>query len=626
MSSSANCCPEPGGFARWRCATDGKPADNFEYDLADTPCASIVGQRPCYYPNGVQQRFPQDPLLAQMEADAYMGTPLFASDNSPLGVLAVVHDGPLGDPEIAGRLLPIFGARAGAELERIRTGKALRKSEEDLRVTLHSIGDAVIATDGTGHVVLMNPVAEALTGWGEAQARGRPLPEVFQILNEETRRPVESPALRVLREGRVVGLANHTLLVARDGTERPIADSGAPIRTAGDGAVRGVVLVFRDQTEERRRIDALAESERRFRTLFEQAAVGVAQIDSTTGRFARVNRRYCEITGYDATELMTRSFESATHPEDLATHRKNMHALTAGLDREIRMEQRYLCKDGGTVWVNLTVSPMWAAGEAPGFQIAVVDDITARKRAEEEIRRLQDSLEQRVEERTADLAAAVRELESFSYSVSHDLRAPLRAINGYSRLLAEAEAQHLGAESRALLDRVIANTMKMEQLIDDILEYSRAGRRPMVPGVVDLKQLVSTVVSELVETSPLARVTIGELPQVRGDQVMLKQVFANLIGNALKFSSGRAQPMVEVGATDEDGRTVFFVKDNGVGFDMRYAGKLFSMFQRMHGDAEFPGTGVGLVLVKRLVERHHGRVWAQAQPERGAIFSFTLGR
>ncbi len=293
--------------------TDGKPADNFEYDLAHTPCASIVGERPCYYPNGVQQRFPQDPLLAQMEADAYMGTPLFASDNSPLGVLAVVHDGPLADPEIAGWLLPIFGARAGAELERIRTGKALRKSEEDLRVTLHSIGDAVIATDGKGHVVLMNPVAEALTGWREAQARGRPLPEVFHILNEETRRTVESPALRVLREGRVVGLANHTLLIARDGTERPIADSGAPIRTAGDGEVRGVVLVFRDQTEERRRIDALAESERRFRTLFEQAAVGVAQIDSTTGRFARVNRRYCEITGYDATELMTRSFESV-HP------------------------------------------------------------------------------------------------------------------------------------------------------------------------------------------------------------------------------------------------------------------------------------------------------------------------
>lgn len=610
-------------LALWR---DGQQGENVDYPLAQAPIATAAGDELAYVPEGVRSRFPADQLLQDLDAEAYLAAPLFASDGKRLGLLAVVHDRPLADAEIALTLLPIFAARAGAELERLRTIAALRRNEEDLRVTLRSIGDAVIATDTEEGVMFMNPVAEALTGWGEEEARGRPLEEVFRILDEDTRQTVASPAARVLREGKVVGLANHTLLVARDGTECPIADSGAPIRLAADEQPTGVVLVFRDQTRERRHIDALAESERRFRTLFEQAAVGVAQVTADDDCFVRVNRRFAEILGCEDADLIGKPFELVLPPEDIPPHRNKLADFVAGRAAEFHMEERYLRKNGEAVWVEVSVSPMWGPDEPPDFCIVVAEDITARKRAEEQLRSLQEDLEQRVRERTAELAGAMRELESFSYTVSHDLRAPLRAINGYSKLLLEDEADNLGEAGRAHLDRVVANTIKMERLIDDILEYSRAGRQPLVFKEVDVRVLVTDLIGDLREDNPRAEVIVGDLPQATGDPIMLKQIFANLIGNALKFSSRCPRPRVEIGTLrEEDGKTVYFVKDNGVGFDERYAGKLFGMFQRLHRDLEFPGTGVGLVLVKRLVERHRGRIWAQSEPDEGATFLFTLG-
>jgi PAS domain S-box-containing protein len=605
---------------------DGKPVDNFDCDLAHCVCASVPGKSLFNVPRGGggRERFPQDRLLAELVAETCLVMPMFGSDGGPLGFLVVIHDRPLADPEIATALLPIFGARAAAELERIRADAALRRSAEDLRVTLRSIGDAVIATDEQERIVLMNPVAETLSGWREQDARQRPLRDVFRIVDEETGATVESPASQVLREGHAVGLADQTLLIARDGTQHPVADSGAPIRLPGDEAVRGVVLVFRDQTEERRHLDALARSELRFRTLFEQAAVGVAQIDADSECFMRVNQRYAQLLGYRPEDMVGLSFESVVHPKDLAQHWEHLKGLADGRANGFCAEQRCLRKDGETVWVALSVSTLSAPEGGERALVAVAEDISARKQAEEAIRQLQDDLERRVDQRTADLASAMRELEAFSYTVSHDLRAPLRAINGYSRLIMEEEGHHLGAESRRLLDRVIASTIRMEQLIDDILEYSRAGRQPMFAKMVDLKALVTDLVAELSDAYPEAQITVGNLPAVSGDPIMLRQIFANLVGNALKFTSRQSHPRVEVGATYEEEKPVLFVQDNGIGFDMRYAGKLFGMFQRMHADAQFPGTGVGLALVKRLVERHRGRVWAESESGKGAKFCFSL--
>lgn len=184
----------------------------------------------------------------------------------------------------------------------------------------------------------------------------------------------------------------------------------------------------------------------------------------------------------------------------------------------------------------------------------------------------------------------------------------------------------MGEESKALLTRVIANTNKMERLIDDILLYVRAGRQPIASGEVELDPLVRNIADELEDSYKHAQILVGALPTVNGDPTMLKQIYSNLLGNAVKFSSGREHPVIEVGASLEGGETMFYVKDNGVGFDMVYAGKLFGMFQRLHADPEYPGTGIGLALVKRLIERQGGRIWAESQPDRGATFYFTLAR
>jgi len=247
----------------------------------------------------------------------------------------------------------------------------------------------------------------------------------------------------------------------------------------------------------------------------------------------------------------------------------------------------------------------------------------AHARLFESVRRHAEELEIRVQQRTAQLEAANKELEGFAYSVSHDLRAPLRAVDGFARMLQEDQAERLDAEGRRLLDVVRANSKQMGQLIDDLLAFSKLSRQEPAKRSVDMAALVNEVIAGLNGTA-LARIETLGIPPAEADRALLKQVWLNLLVNALKYSGKRQDARIEIGGRQEAGESLYWVRDNGVGFDMRYAGKLFGVFQRLHGADDFPGTGVGLAIVQRVVSRHGGRVWAEAKPGEGACFYFTL--
>lgn len=255
-----------------------------------------------------------------------------------------------------------------------------------------------------------------------------------------------------------------------------------------------------------------------------------------------------------------------------------------------------------------------------------VSDITDRKLFEGKIQSLNQELEERVEQRTRELELANRELEAFSYSVSHDLREPLRAVNGFCRALMEDYGSMLPSEAHHYLDEIRGGALRMAQLIDDLLAFSRLSRQPIQRRTIDVGRLVAECLHELANSVGKANVEVAKLLPCEADPALLKQVFSNLLSNAFKYSRLRETPRVEVSSHhDADGRIVYVVRDNGTGFDMKYAHKLFQVFQRLHRGREFEGTGVGLAIVHRIVVRHGGRVWVQAEPNVGATFFFTLG-
>lgn len=275
-------------------------------------------------------------------------------------------------------------------------------------------------------------------------------------------------------------------------------------------------------------------------------------------------------------------------------------------------------------WFEICSSPIWKNG-AVTAKLGMFVDITDRKRAEEEIIALNAGLNERVRERTAELESAIREQESFSYSVSHDLRAPLRHINSFSAILIEDYGKRLAPEASAYLEKIVAATSKMGTLIDSLLNLSRVARTELSWELVDLSDLADSIVVELMESEPerSVEVSIERGLRIHGDRPLLRQLLQNLLGNAWKYSTFKQKSRIELGKTALAGESVFFVRDNGAGFDMAYSDKLFSIFQRIHG-SEFEGTGIGLATAQKIVKRHGGSIWAESKIDNGATFYFTL--
>jgi len=345
------------------------------------------------------------------------------------------------------------------------------------------------------------------------------------------------------------------------------------------------------------------------------------------GRITLINRQAETLFGYTQQELLGQPVEVLV-PEQFRSahvgHRSHFEAhpkirpMGTGLDLSARR------KDGTEFPAEISLSPIKT--DRQFFVIAVIRDITDRRKIQEELKQLNAGLEQRVLERTAELNAANKELEAFSYSVSHDLRAPLRSMQGFSKILLEEHAPHLPEEAQRYLRLVAENCAQMGCLVDDLLTFSRLSRQSLNRRHVSTAALVRQCLEELQaeREGRSVAITVGDLPDCLADSSLLKQVWMNLLSNAIKFTRTRRRAEIEIGCGQAQGARAYYVKDNGVGFDMQDADKLFGVFQRLHRAEDYEGTGVGLAIVQRIIYRHGGRVWAEAAVNQGATFFFTL--
>jgi PAS domain S-box-containing protein len=534
------------------------------------------------------------------------------------------HDNPQATPA-----RPATAEQLAAENDHLKVRVAvLTAMEQRFRAILYGIGDGVIVTDLRGRVQQMNRAAETLTEWTEAEAAGKPLREVFTIVNEEDRREVANPVEQVLREGVIVGLANRTLLVGRAGTERAVADSAAPVRDA-TGAIAGVVLIFRDVSSERRADRALRDNERILADILESTLSGYWDWNIPAGT-EYLSPAFKKMFGYEDHELPNSpdSWQKLIFAEDLPGVLEvfDRHVKSRG-EVPFHNEIRYRHRNGSTVWVICAGRVIeWAPDGTAVRMVGCHVDITSRKRTET---RLGAALE--------ELQRSNRDLEQFAYSASHDLQEPLRKVSAFGTLLADECRDALSDEGRKYLDYILDAVNRMRELINDLQTYSRVATQGRAFVRVDLNGVLKDVLSDLElrlrETS--GTVEAAELPTIEADPSQMRQLFQNLIGNALKFVKPGDTPRVEVsaetlpadagrGAPAHGATCRIVVRDHGIGFEQKHAERLFGIFHRLHQRHEYPGSGIGLAVCCRVVERHGGSIEAEGHPGEGAVFTIRI--
>ncbi len=603
-------------------------------------------------------------LASTIDADTLLVAPIPTNRHARGLLLVFLQGSPLfAADDLA--LLALYCGQAATTLDYVALlteqrslAEQFKQSEARFRGLVENAPDAIVGVDREGRIVLVNQQAEKMFDYREEEMMGRPIeslvPERYHDVHVSHRNDY-------IREPRTRPMGAGLELYGRrkDGEEFPVEISLSPLQTEEGLLVTAIIrdVTGRKQTEEelrrhqehlaelvdertaeltaanerlekeaaeRRRVAAaLVQSEERYRLLAESALTGVYLIQD--GLFKYVNPALAAIFGYREEEIIENlGPRDLTAPEDRSRVQENIRQRLVGEERNIRYTFRGLCKDGS--YVDVEVHGVQVEYEGRPAITGTLLDITERKRQEEEIRRLNEELEQRVVERTAQLEAANKELEAFAYSVSHDLRAPLRAIDGFGQALLEDCVDQLDGLGQSYLERIRANTQRMSDLIDGLLGLSRITRTEFLRERVDLSAIVQEIAADLQQRDEQREVefTIESEREVQGDARLLGAALENLLENAWKFTGEQPVARIEFGAMNQDGEVVYFVRDNGVGFDMAYADKLFGAFQRLHAMEEFSGTGIGLATVQRIIRRHGGRVWAEAAPGEGATFYFTL--
>ncbi len=419
--------------------------------------------------------------------------------------------------------------------------------------------------------------------------------------------------------------ATHRVLL-HDGRVRFVTIRGV-LSVDGDGRLTAMLGTCQDVTSVHEADEALRESEDRLRRIVSEAPFPIG-LYAEGGEILLVNKAWSRITGYAPEELRTiGEWAARAYGDRKERARADIESSFSLVDAAREGEVAIRTKSGERRFWDFSSSPVGRLPDGRRLVTTMAVDVTERRHAEEEVWAYREHLEELVRERTAELEAANRELESFSYSVSHDLRAPLRALDGFSAILAQEYPDRLDDQGRGYLDRIRAAARRMALLVDGLLSLARLNRQELAVAPVDLSALARRVGAELTELEPgrTVRLHVPDGLTTEGDPRLLHALLENLIGNALKFTSTHEEATIELGSETRDGERVFFVKDDGVGFDMAYASKLFLPFQRLHQVTDFPGTGIGLATVHRIVTRHGGRIWPESAPDAGATFYFTLG-
>ena len=540
-----------------------------------------------------------------------------------------------------------------------RSGE-LHESQEEFEAILYSIGDGVITTDSYGKIKEMNPVAERVTGWSEEESRGRALQEVFNITDNYASTESGNMANRLISQSIASTEITGSVLISKNGAEIPVSESRAPIKDQR-GEITGEVILFRDRTEERLREDMIIMR----LELLEFAAdnslddIIIKALD-IIGYFTRAPLIFYQPIKPDSYIESVTYFSSGdmilkrlNRPSFSGSALMNSEVVSAKLsdkrafiDNVVSPISEFYLSAQDFEISRLMIVPVNNNNEITAYVCAInksadfterdveivyyfdeiLKDIYTKKSAQIELINLKNELEIKVIEKTSDLLLKIGELESFSYSVSHDLRAPLRAIDGFTRILMEDHSKNLSEDGQRIGRIIIENTQKMGQLIDDLLAFSRLSRAELKASYIETERMVNSIIREQTNDEIRERVIFNIKPLCNcwGDQSMIRQVWVNLISNAIKFSSTIDRAIIDIWCRKNGEMIEFFVRDNGVGFDMNYKDKLFGVFQRLHSAKDFEGTGVGLAIVERVVHRHGGEVSATGEVAVGAQFSFSL--